>query len=56
VDLNDDERALVLAGLFELRSTHLENDATCVQIDDLAEKLGGDRCAMFYGVATPDRR
>jgi hypothetical protein len=42
VELNDDECALVLAGLFELRITCLESDAACAQIDDLAEKLDGE--------------
>jgi hypothetical protein len=49
VELNDRELALVLAGLFELRLTTLETDATCAQIEDLAEKLHGDRRAMYYG-------
>ena len=49
MELNDRELALVLAGLFELRITCLESDAACAQIDDLAEKLHGDRRAMFYG-------
>jgi hypothetical protein len=55
VELNDRELALVLAGLFELRITCLESDAACAQIDDLAEKLQGDRAAMFYGAPVPDR-
>ena len=38
---------LVLTGLFELRLTGLESNAACARIDDLAEKLGGDRKAMF---------
>jgi hypothetical protein len=45
----------VLAGLFELRITCLESDAACAQIDDLAEKLLGDREVMFYGAPAPDR-
>ena len=43
MEVNDDERAQVLAGLFELRITCHESEAACAQIDDLAEKLGGDR-------------
>ena len=46
MELNDRERALVLAGLFELRITHLEDTARCEAIDALVEKLGGDRSAM----------
>jgi hypothetical protein len=53
--LTDDELRLILAGLFELRLTCLESDVACAQIDDLAEKLGGDRRAMFYGGPAPDR-
>ena len=56
MELNDDERALVLAGLFELPITHLEDRVACAQIDDLAEKLHGDFKAMFYGAPSPDRR
>ena len=55
MDLNDDERALVLAGLFELRITCLESDAACAQIDDLAERLHGNHRAMFYGAPSPGR-
>jgi hypothetical protein len=55
VDFNDDELALVLASLFELRTTCLESDGACAQIDDLAEKLDGDRTAMFYGAPSPNR-
>jgi hypothetical protein len=55
MDLNDDELALVLAGLFELRITCLESDTACAEIDDLAEKLHGNRSAMFYGAPSPDR-
>jgi len=49
VHLNDDERGLVLAGLFELRITHLENDVLWDAISALAGKLGGDSSAMFFG-------
>ena len=55
MDFNDDELALVVAGLFELRITCLDSDAACAQIDNLAEKLGGDRRAMFYGAPSPER-
>jgi hypothetical protein len=56
VELNDNERALVLAGLFELRITCLESDAACAKIDDLAESSAGTAGAMFYGAPAPDRR
>ena len=46
MELTDRDRALVLAGLFELRITHLEHADHCVAIDDLAQKTrwgpGGD--------------
>ena len=48
-DLSDQERTLILAGLFELRITRLEDDALCAAIDALAARLGGDPGAMFYG-------
>jgi len=49
MNFTDAERALLLAGLFELRITHLENDSRCATIDALAAKLGGDTDAMFFG-------
>jgi hypothetical protein len=55
VELNDRELALVLAGLFELRITCLENEQTCNAIGELAEKLGGDRAAMWFGAPAPER-
>jgi hypothetical protein len=55
VEFNDNERGLLLAGLFELRITCLENDGMCAQIDDLAEKRHGHRKAKFYGAPAPDR-
>ena len=51
VELNDRELALVLAGLFELRITHLEDDALWSEIAAVAEKLGGDVGAMFFGTS-----
>ena len=42
MELTDDERRLILAGLFELRITHLEDDDRCAAIDALAAKLGVD--------------
>ena len=51
VELNDRELALVLAGLFELRITYLEDDALWTEIAAVAEKLGGSTRAMFFGAA-----
>jgi hypothetical protein len=42
---SDDERALLLAGLFELHITRAEDQAT---IHELVGKLGGDCEAMFF--------
>jgi hypothetical protein len=55
MDLTDDELRLVLAGLFELRITHLENDEMWERTTILAEKLHGGRTAMFYGAPPPER-
>jgi hypothetical protein len=46
---------LILAALFELRITCLENEQTCNAIDHLAEKLGGDGSAMWFGAPAPER-
>jgi hypothetical protein len=46
---------LLLAGLFELRITCLENEQTCNAIAELVEKLGGDPSAMFFGAPPPER-
>jgi hypothetical protein len=56
VVLNDDELALALASLFELRITCLESGPACAEIDHLAARLAGDREAMFYGAPPADRR
>ena len=42
---------VVLGGLFELRITHLEDNALWAEIALVAEKLGGDVGAMFFGAA-----
>jgi hypothetical protein len=47
MDLTD--RDLILAGRFELRITHIEDDDLCAAIDALALKLGGDQAAVFFG-------
>ena len=51
MDLTDRDLALILSGLFELRITHLEDDALWVEIAAVAEKLAGDVGAMFFGTA-----
>jgi hypothetical protein len=51
MDPDDRERALVLAGLFELRITHLEDDVLWAEIAVVAQKLGGDAEATFFGAA-----
>jgi hypothetical protein len=48
VELNDDERALVLAGLFELTITYVEDDEKRELCQALAMKLGGDPGAHFH--------
>jgi hypothetical protein len=53
--LDNRDLNLILAGLFELRITCLESDVACAQLEELAEKLHGDRKAMFYGATAPDR-
>jgi hypothetical protein len=40
---------VVLAGLFELRITHVEDDVLWAEIAVVAEKLGGDVEATFFG-------
>ena len=46
---------LILAALFELRLTCVENERTWAALGNLAEVLGGDRSAMFFGAPAPDR-
>ena len=50
-----DERNLLLAGLFELRLSCLENQRTWDAIGALAEKLNGDLSAMWFGAPPPER-
>jgi hypothetical protein len=45
---SDDERALLLAGLFELHITRAEDQAMGGAIHELVGKLGGDCDAMFF--------
>jgi hypothetical protein len=49
LDLTNDERDLILAGLFELTITYVEDDDKREQCKALAAKLGGDPDAMFFG-------
>jgi hypothetical protein len=48
VELTDDERELILAGLFELTITYVEDDERREQWKHLARKLGGNPDALFY--------
>ena len=47
---------LILAALFELRLTCIENERTWNDIGKVAEALGGDRSAMFFGAPPPPAR
>ena len=49
MDLTDDERALILVGLFELCVTPVEDDEKRAHCNALAVKLGGDPDAMCFG-------
>jgi transcription termination factor NusB len=49
MELTPDERAILLAALFELTITHAEDDQVRDRATQLATKLGGDPEAMFYG-------
>jgi hypothetical protein len=44
--VNDDERDLLLAGLFELRVARAEDEELGERIVALVERLGGDRYAV----------
>jgi hypothetical protein len=50
MDLTNDERDLILAGLSELTITYAEDDDKRECCKALAAKLGGDPDAMFYAV------
>jgi hypothetical protein len=47
--LTENERDLILAGLFELTITHVEDDEKRQRCKSLASKLGGDPGPMFFG-------
>lgn len=56
MDLTDEERDIILAGLFELTITHREDDEKREQCKALAMKFGGDSEAMFFGGRESVRR
>jgi hypothetical protein len=49
MELTDDERDLILAGLFEMTNTYVEDDEKRERCKAVARKLGGDPSAMFFG-------
>jgi hypothetical protein len=49
MDLTDDERDLILRGLFELTITYADDDEKRGRCKTLAAKLGGDPDAMYFG-------
>jgi hypothetical protein len=49
LDVNPEDRDLLLAGLFELSIVRLENDDLVTRVRDLAERLGGDVESLYYG-------
>ena len=54
MDLTSDERDLLLAGLFELCVTYVEDDAKRDRCKNLAQRLGGDVDAMFFKASEPE--
>ncbi len=50
MDLTDEERDLVLAGLYELSITHAQDDAKRDEITALVRRLGGDDTVMLFAV------
>ncbi len=51
-----DERDLVVDGLFELTITYVEDEEKREQCKVLAAQLGGDADGMFYGASPPELR
>jgi hypothetical protein len=51
MDFTDDERNLLLAGLLELTITYLEDTEKIGRCTALADGLGGDRDALFFGAS-----
>jgi hypothetical protein len=50
MNLTEAEGNLLLAGPFDLRVAHWDNDEWCAAIDTLAAKLGGDPAAAVFGI------
>jgi hypothetical protein len=50
MDLTNDELDLILAGLFELTITYVEDREKRERCKPLVRKLGGDPDVTFYGV------
>lgn len=48
MELTDQERNLLLSGLYHLSNVQDEDPGNVRQIDELVEKLGGDPDAMFF--------
>ncbi len=51
MDFTDEERDLLLAGLFELTVTYLDDLDKIERCTELATRLGGDREALFFGAS-----
>jgi hypothetical protein len=51
MELRDEERRLILAGLLELTITFAEDDEKRAEIKALVRKLGGGPDAMFFGAS-----
>ena len=49
MDFSNDERDLLLRGLFEITITYAEDDLLRLRAKALASKIGGDPDAIFYG-------
>jgi len=50
------DRDLILAGLFELTITYVEDDEKRQNCKALVKRLGGEPDAMFYGARPPEMR
>jgi len=48
LDLTNDERESILAGVFELTVTNVEDDEKRERCKALAVKLGGDATQIFF--------
>ena len=56
MDLTDDERELIIAGLFELTITYLDDATKVERCTNLATRLGGGRAALLFGASLERRR